>query len=224
VYGGIRLVAFDHSPLAAVEAHPDKAGSHADLGGLAPTDWVEAIREPLQWVHRAHPALGAEISLALRDIVATGYHPEKHLSASYAEALGAIYLTLHPQPITMMEALIHEFQHNKLNALAQLDPLLHNAWHPLYSSPVRPDPRPLMGVLLAAHAFVAVAEVYFAIAEINAPESRRADFWSRLATIATKNRQACETLENANPTQHGAALLQALYALEESQRLRLKGA
>jgi HEXXH motif-containing protein len=44
--------------------------------------------------------------------------------------------------------------------LLELDALLENAFSPLYPSPVRPDPRPLHGVLLAVHAFLPVARLY----------------------------------------------------------------
>ena len=50
------------------------------------------------------------MDLYLHQVVPVGYHAETHLSASYQEALGTIYLTLHPSLMTMTEALIHEFR------------------------------------------------------------------------------------------------------------------
>src|SRR5205085_553303 len=70
------------------------------------------------------------------------------------------YLTLNPNAMTMAEAVVHEFQHNKFNVVADEVAFLTNAFHPLYPSPVRPDPRPLWGILLAVHAFLPVAELY----------------------------------------------------------------
>src|SRR5207253_1395186 len=83
-------------------------------------------------------------------------------------------------PLAMAEAIVHGTQHGKLNALTWLDPVLengHTEWSP---SPVRPDLRPLMGVLLAAHAFVPVAALHARLAEQGHPamlgkESRRAE-------------------------------------------------
>ena len=131
----------------------------------------------------------------MQQLVPVGYDPEAHLSASYREAIGTIYLTLHPQPMTMTEALIHEFSHNKLNALFELDPVLDNAFWPLYASPVRPDPRPLHGVLLAAHAFVPVAEMYFRMIDQGAPETQTHGFDERLRQIVAKNHDALTVLE-----------------------------
>src|SRR6185503_20664745 len=96
------------------------------------------------------------------------------LSASYQEAIGTIYMTLHPSLMTMTEALIHEFSHNKINALFEIDDVLENAWSPLYASPVRPDPRPLHGVLLAVHAFLPVARLYEALIQAREPAAQHA--------------------------------------------------
>ena len=41
--------------------------------------------------------------------VPVGWDEQRHLSASYQEAIGTVYLSLHPNPLTLAEALIHEF-------------------------------------------------------------------------------------------------------------------
>jgi HEXXH motif-containing protein len=157
-------------------------------------------------VDRHLPLLGEELRLLLRLVVPVGWHAERHLSASYQEAIGLIYLTLHPQPMTMAEALVHEFQHNKINAVFHLDPLLHNAWQPRYSSPVRPDPRPLHGVILAVHAFQPVAQLYAAMADAGHELAAHA-FWNeRFRRILQLDRQGAATvLAHAQPTTVGAA-------------------
>ena len=103
----------------------------------------------------------------------------KEISASYREAIGTVYMTLHPKQMIMTEAIIHEFQHNKLNALFHLDRVMETAAWPLYPAPVRPDPRPLHGVLLAAHAFVPVAEMYRRMQARDHPQAARGSFQSR---------------------------------------------
>ncbi|MEM9072152.1 MAG: HEXXH motif-containing putative peptide modification protein [Myxococcota bacterium] len=156
----IVLSTFDNNPLRMEEAHPDKKGNVVSLGERSADEWVAVLRDALSLIADVLPDFRREIGLVLQQIVPVGYDEHTHLSASYGEARGTIYLTLHPNVLTMAEALIHEVSHNKLNALLELDPLLHNAFHPLYSSPVRPDPRPLQGVLLAVHAFLPVARLY----------------------------------------------------------------
>ncbi len=157
--------------------------------------------------------------LFVRQVVPVGYDAERHLSASYQEAIGTLYLTLHPQLMTMTEALIHEFSHNKLGALLELDPLLENAFHPLYKSPVRPDPRPLHGVLLAVHAFQPVARLYERMIEADHPRARSADFRRRYQQILATNREGAETvLTHGVPTEVGAAVLDEIRRWDDHYR------
>lgn len=203
----------DNNPLAALEAHPDKQGSGLDLGGQPPARWVATLTAALAEIAAHLPALRAEIDAGLLLIVPVGYDEERHLSASYQEAIGAIYLSLHPQPRTLAEAILHEFSHNKLHALLEQGPLLENAWSPLYASPVRPDPRPLHGVLLAAHAFFPVARLYEAL--LAAGDEPPAPLRARLRAVAAGNHAAVETLQaHARPTALGRPLLAELARLD----------
>lgn len=213
---GLVLALADNNPLSEFEAHPDKSGNALDLGGQPVERWVGALSDALGLVDAALPELAAEIRLVMQTLVPVGYEPEKHLSASYAEAIGTAYLTLHPDAMTMTEALIHEFSHNKLNALWALDGVLENAFSPLYRSPVRPDPRPLHGILLAVHAFVPVARLYERMLESDHALSRRPDFERRLRQIAQGNHEGFVTLnEHARPTPVGRALLDELAGWDE---------
>ena len=117
-----------------------------DLGGRSPAQWVEALGAALSLVEQALPGWMAELPVSLRRIIPVGWEPERHLSASYREAPGLCYLTLHPDPLTLAEAIVHETQHGKLGVLLHLDPVLHNGRTTWTQSPVRPDLRPLMGV------------------------------------------------------------------------------
>lgn len=210
---GVVLCRADDSPLALHEAHPDKHGNRTSLGGQPMAAWTSSLRHALEVIEAGLPALHREIELALRQIIPVGHDPQRHLSASFRENLGTAYLTLHPQDMTMVEAVVHEFSHNKLNALLELDPLLHNAFAPLFASPVRPDPRPLHGVLLAVHAFIAVEALYRALRDLDHPASEGRGFETRFEAIVRGNREGLETLENAEPTAAGARLLAELRAL-----------
>jgi HEXXH motif-containing protein len=113
--------------------------------------------------------------------------------------------------MTMTEAVIHEFSHNKLNALFELDDVLHNAFHPLFKSPVRPDPRPLHGVLLAVHAFVPVARLYEAMIAAGDPLAQHPSFAARFAQIVAGNHEGTEVLlAHGEPTEIGRGLLDEL--------------
>ena len=55
-----------------------------------------------------------------------GFWRVRHPSDSVREAPGVIYMSLHPDPLTMAEAIVHETQHTKLNSMTWLDPVLLN--------------------------------------------------------------------------------------------------
>jgi HEXXH motif-containing protein len=207
----------DNNPLAELEAHPDKSGSGLDLGGQPVSAWLAGLRAGLGLVEAHLPGLRAELDVGLALVVPVGHDREQHLSASYQEAIGTVYLSLHPSALTLAEALIHEFSHNKLHALLEQGPILENAWSPLYASPVRPDPRPLHGVLLAAHAFLPVAAMLESMLS-----SGTAEVEGRLRQVARGNHEAVETLrQHARPTALGAPLLTELVRLDDRfRRLR----
>lgn len=208
---GLYLALADNNPLATFEAHPDKSGNQIDLGGRSAEDWVEALRDALELVDTFLPELAAEIRLVMQTLVPVGYDDARHLSASYAEVVGTAYLSLHPDRMTMTEALIHEFSHNKLNALWLEDKLLINGFSPLFSSPVRPDPRPLHGVLLAVHAFIPVARLYERMLESDHELSRSPAFKARYRKIIAGNHEGLATLlEHAEATPVGRGVLDEL--------------
>lgn len=219
---GLWLTEADNNPLSDFEAHPDKQGNQLDLGGRPASEWVATLQQSLAMIARYVPLLAEEMKLILRLVVPVGWDAEKHLSASYREAIGVVYLTLHPNLMTMTEALIHEYQHNKINAAFCLDPLLHNAWTPLYASPVRPDPRPLHGVILAVHAFQPVATLYEAMAAADAPEARNPSWQQRYRQICRLNAEGAKTvLDNAQPTSAGQPLFDEMQRLDAHFRRML---
>lgn len=211
----VRLALVDDNPLAALEAHPDKRGNAIDLGEQPVARWRAALEQALGIVDRHLPAFRAEIEAVLQQVVPVGWHEERHLSASVQEAIGTVYLSLHPNPMTMAEAVIHEVSHNKLAALFELDPVLVNDRAEAHASPVRPDPRPLHGVLLAVHAFLPVAALYAAMIEAEAAGSEHPAFRQRHARIVAGNHEGAAVLRaHARPTALGAELLAEIDALD----------
>jgi HEXXH motif-containing protein len=216
VVGDMVLALEDNNPLAMHEAHPDKQGNAIDLGGRTADEWCDTLRRCLALVGEFLPTLRGEMDLFVQQLVPVGYDDHKHLSASYQEDVGTIYLTLHPNLMTMTEAVIHEFSHNKINALFELDELLENAYWPLYASPVRPDPRPLHGVVLAVHAFQPVARLYEAMIAAGHPWSRSPDFLRRYEQVKKVNRDgAAVVLGNGRPTAVGAGLFDEMRRWDE---------
>ena len=213
----LRLATFDSNPLAMLEAHPEKLGNAIDLGGRDVATWTEALRGGLDLVKTALPTWWSELPRALDRIVPVGWDAERHLSASYREAPLVAYLTLHPDPLTLAEAIVHETQHGKLNLLTWLDPVLDNAYTEWTSSPVRPDLRPVMGVLLAVHAFVPVAALHHGLRVADHAVSRTPQFALRREAVLAGNARGLAILrDKAKPTASGARLLAELERLHEA--------
>jgi HEXXH motif-containing protein len=210
-FGRHRLSLLDGNPLAALEAHPDKAGNAVDLGGRSVDEWTSALAAALALVERHLPELAVELPPLLREVVPVGYFAERHLSATYREAVGTLYLSLHPEPLTLAEALVHELQHTKLNLASYAVALLVDDGAARHASPLRPDPRPLRGVLLAAHAMVPVAVLLRRLRD-----SGHARAAERLATVEAGNRDALATLAaSADLTDEGRRLVADLVRLAE---------
>jgi len=207
IAGSLVVAGVDDNPLAQVEAHPDKSGNTLDLGDASLERWAASLAEALEIIGEHLPDLRREIDLVVQQYVPVGVDPQRHVSASYQEAIGTVYLSLHPQRMTMVEAVIHEFSHNKIGALFEVDPVLNNAFTSVHSSPVRPDPRPLHGVLLAVHAFLPVARLYERM--IAAADPRVGPGGAvRLRSLIAGNHSAAQViLEHAEPTALGAGLV-----------------
>jgi HEXXH motif-containing protein len=206
----------DANPLFDVEEHPDKFGNAVSMGGRETATWVEALNQALGLVKLGLPTWFEELEGSLDRIVPVGYEPERHNSASYREAPGLCYVTLHPDPMTMAEALVHETQHGKLNLLSWIDPVLDNAFTAWTESPVRPDLRPVWGVLLAVHAFVPVAALHRSLADAGHPLAATPQFARRRADVLAGNARGLSIMkEKAEPTKLGRRVLQALYELHD---------
>lgn len=205
------LATRDNNPLRSLEAHPDKSGNAVDLGDHPPVEWCAAIQGALTTIGEYLPELRQEARLFLRQVVPVGFHAERHESATYREAIGTVYLSLHPDRMTMTEAIVHELSHTKLHALMELDAVLENPPDEMHASPVRPDPRPLRGVLMAVQAFVPVARLYERMIEEGAPLAKKPGFEDRFAEIVRGNAEGSAVLfEHARPTFVGAGVLDEL--------------
>ena len=99
------LALVDANPISDFEAHPDKRGNQLDLGDASASEWIAALVAGLDVVASHLPGLREEMRLLVHQFVPVGTDSERHLSATYREAVGTIYLTLHPKLMTMTEAI-----------------------------------------------------------------------------------------------------------------------
>lgn len=214
IAGAAHLSMADPNPIALAEEHPEKSGNALDLGGRSTAEWCDRLREAAALIEAGLPDWLSEAGARAERLMPVGFEPERHLSASYRELPGQLYLTLHPSALTLAEAWVHEAQHGRLNRLLLLDPALKNgrtAWTP---SPVRPDLRPLIGVLLAVHAFVPVAALHRRLAEAGHPLMVSPEGRARRRLVLESNAHGLAILsERGEWTAAGAQLFADLRAL-----------
>ena len=80
-------------------------------------------------------------------------------SASSRQLPGLLQLSVH-DPIQVLEALIHETAHHHMFLVEASGPVVNPSHEGTYPSPLRPEPRPLRGVLAAYHALVYMCAFY----------------------------------------------------------------
>lgn len=208
---GLHLSTVDTNPLAMVEAHPEKGGNALSLGDRPLAEWQAALHAAVAALDVGLPEWVAALPAAPLRLVPVGFEPERHLSASYREALGVAYLTLHPSTLTLAEAMVHESQHTRLNTLLHLDRVLENGRTTWTPSPVRPDLRPLNGVLLAVHAFVPVAVFHARLAAMQHPLALDPTFENRRAAVLVGNDRGLSSVRKlGRATALGARVVSAI--------------
>lgn len=135
------------------------------------------------------------------------------VGASSPAAFGGIRVSAGDSATDFAEALVHEMQHSKLNALLGLAKLTDDDNSRKYLAPWRDDPRPLVGVVHGVYAFTCGVEFWLAQEEIarDPDEARRVAF-----TIAYRRlqvRRALNTLKaSGRLTQLGTVLVDAVSA------------
>jgi HEXXH motif-containing protein len=117
-------------------------------------------------IHEAWPEAMEDVRTFFRGLLAMKMPAERWNSASTGEYPGVLQLTLRRggEPLLLAESILHESAHAKLDIAMGLQPLLVDDGVRRYRHPWRPDLRPITGVLLGAHAFLAVLEFYRRVA------------------------------------------------------------
>ena len=220
VWEHVHLALVDNSPTRLFSNHPDQpTGRRFGLGDSPVDVWRDRFSDAFSLVARLMPTLAADWRIHARLVLPVGDDAEKHFSATYPGMPSAAYMSLHPDLMTVAEAVIHELQHDKLHAAERLQPLLNNAPGARYASPLRPDLRPMRGVLLAAHAFVPVAVFHRRLAAQAHPITAKPRWRRRFDAVLAANADAIDVLKgDGRPTDAGHALLARLYELDASTR------
>lgn len=134
-----------------------------------------------------------------------------NVSASFPETIGSICMSLSSDYLVTVETLVHEYAHNKLNAIFVSDRIISNMESNLrVYSPWKDEFRPLSGILHAIFAFSNVCQVWQRYLNSNSKLSRETLFGIRYRTyeLHRKLMIAMEELESvADFTNLGRAII-----------------
>lgn len=172
--------------------------------------FTAVLREALVVLHSVDPEYARAVSSRIRAVVPLHRpDPKKHVSSTYSSLPGAIFLCHDEDPLLQAETLIHEARHDELNALDAAEPMFAGPQpEARYLSPWRPDPRPLRGILLGAHAFLAVGRL---LVEASGGSPRESDLKAQGLMRALQVRHALATVRaHARLSRAGEALVKEL--------------
>ncbi len=123
-------------------------------------DWRERVRSAWQIVADLHRWAAEPLPDVVSVIVPLTPHNETDLvSATTPAAFGAVATSWPPDPVTMAETLVHEFQHVKLCGLLDMVSLVTPGEQKVYA-PWRQDPRPAGGLLQGVYAHLGIARFW----------------------------------------------------------------
>ena len=163
----IHLTTIDANPDNKNHNHPEHIKNGVGIGwwNIHEDYWLDLYAEAFSLLRRASPDFAHELDRMIHKIIPLGVTKSMHNSASYSTCIGHLYMS-YPVEIEMpelavLEAIIHESNHNKLNLIMKSDPLILNTREEIYYSPYRPDARHIYGIYLWVHALVAVIHLFF---------------------------------------------------------------
>lgn len=175
--------------------------------------WRSVYDEAWTWIRESMPRLADEIAAFSRVVLPLrSSSPDVHASATFREAPGQMALSWTPDASVLVEAIVHEYHHDKLNAILSVDPLITGPTaQPIFYSPWRKDSRPLLGILHGAYVFQAILTFWtsFFEAGIECVGSNR--IRQRLYLIQAQTSDALSSLRsNAELTPLGRSLLEQM--------------
>jgi HEXXH motif-containing protein len=118
--------------------------------------WRQLVQAAWEVLVRHHRWAAEPIATGVSVIVPLTPQSETDLiSATSPAAFGAVATSWPPDPVTMAETLVHEFQHVKLCGLLDMVPLAASGADKVYA-PWRQDPRPAGGLLQGIYAHLGI--------------------------------------------------------------------
>ncbi|MFY1574605.1 aKG-HExxH-type peptide beta-hydroxylase [Verrucosispora sp. WMMD703] len=123
--------------------------------------WQRMLDDAWPILVRHHRGHAEAISEGLRTVVPLqADSASAGVNVTSMDAFGAVSMTPPADGTALALGLLHEFQHAKLGAAIDIEPLHDAADRRYYYAPWRDDPRPLGAALHGVYAFVAVTEFW----------------------------------------------------------------
>jgi len=133
-----------------------------DLKAAEIDRWQDRIRAAWEILVRHHRPAAESIAAGVSVIIPLRPQSESDLvSATTPAAFGAIATSWPPDPVTLAETLVHEFQHVKLCGLMDMVALVEPGGPTVYA-PWRQDPRPAGGLLQGIYAHAGIVRFWAA--------------------------------------------------------------
>ncbi|MFE9093709.1 aKG-HExxH-type peptide beta-hydroxylase [Streptomyces sp. NPDC007264] len=226
VPGGAPMPLDDTDPYRTVPGGP----RYREMSPAAVPDDAERKRWVQAWVGTAGALLlGGEqrvtetvgllrclVPLAAPPASAAGSDSAGYCSATRREAFGAVLSSPPPTPSAFAATLVHEIQHTKLAALADMVTLHHAGPEERYFAPWRPDPRPYDGVLQGTYSHLAMADYFQRCAGAAPGRAERESAWALYARYKEQVGAALPTLvASADLTGRGRAFVDQMVATYE---------
>jgi HEXXH motif-containing protein len=174
-------------------------------------EWRKLLDEAWDVLTLNHPDQARELADGLRTL--GPIDPDANMvGASASAAFGGVRLSANGSATEFAEALVHEMQHSKLNALLGLVKLTDDDGGERHLAPWRDDPRPLVGLVHGVYAFTSGVEFWLR-QEPTARETEARHITFDMAYRRTQVRRTLHTLQaEEGLTRPGRALVATVAA------------
>ncbi len=143
---------------ATKSTHPDHKKNHVwiTFGSIDQVEWQRLFAQSFDIARQVSPGFMEEINSVIRKIIPFDVSIGMHNSGSFSDAIGHLLMSYPTEiecpELALLEAIVHEYNHNKLNLILQTEPLIYNDSREIYYSPYRPDARHIHGIYMGVHA------------------------------------------------------------------------
>jgi HEXXH motif-containing protein len=123
--------------------------------------WRDALGQAWHLLSVHHPGYAATLQNGVTSLVPIVLKADDtNISATSGDAFAAVAASTPTDGAALALALVHEFQHAKLCAIADLEPLFGRKGEQLFYAPWRPDPRPAGALYHGVYAHMGVADFW----------------------------------------------------------------